>query len=237
MAAADDPSPQRPLDLPAPAAAMGRADFILGPGNRIAFALLESWPMGWAAGKLALCGPPGSGKTHLTRIWATDSRATVLPARALPGADIAALAHGPVAVEDVARIAGHPAPEEALLHLHNLLLAEGQTLLVTDRLPPARWPLRLPDLASRMQACPVVKLEAPDDRLLGGLLVKLFADRQILPAKDVIPFLLVRMERSFEAARRIAAALDAQSLAEQRPVTRAMAARVLARLDNDPPQS
>ncbi|RII37941.1 chromosomal replication initiator DnaA [Pseudooceanicola sediminis] len=224
---------QKSLPLQPAEAAMGRDDFIVGPGNEVAFAMLESWPQGWSARKLALVGPGGAGKTHLTRIWAATSGASILSAVDLAHADIPALSHGPVAVEDVPAIAGDRAAEEALFHLHNLTLAEGNTLLVTARNAPSRWPLTIPDLASRMQACPTVMIDAPDDALLGGLLIKFFTDHQIMPNPDVIPFLLPRIERSFSAARRIAAALDAQSLAEKRPVTRSMAARVLEWLEQE----
>lgn len=222
---------QKPLDLRIPPGRMTREDFILGTSNQVAFAMLESWPDGWPARKMALTGPRGSGKSHLTHIWADRAGAAVISARDLAQADVPALARGCVAVEDVPAIAGDAPAEEALFHLHNLTLAEGNMLLVTGITAPSRWPLTLPDLASRMQACPTVGLQAPDDDLLGALLTKFFAERQVIPGPDVIPFLIKRIERSFTAARAIAAALDAQSLAEKRPVTRTMASKVLERLE------
>ncbi|QPM91915.1 DnaA/Hda family protein [Pseudooceanicola algae] len=227
------PSDQPSLPLLPATEAMGREDFILGSGNQVAFAMLESWPDGWAASKVALWGPEGAGKTHLTRIWAESSGAIILPATALPASDIPSLSHGPVAIEDVPAIAGNRAAEESLFHLHNLVLAEGHSLLITGRSAPALWEIALPDLASRMQATPAIRLAAPDDALLSALFIKFFSERQIMPSPDVIPYLLLRVERSFRMARRVAAALDAQSLADQRPVTRAMAARVLRQLDGN----
>ena len=53
----------------------------------------------------------------------------------------------------------------------------------------------LPDLASRLRAAPSVAIAPPDDRLLAAVLVKLFADRQVRVAPEVIAFLLRRMER------------------------------------------
>ncbi|WP_010142041.1 DnaA/Hda family protein [Oceanicola sp. S124] len=224
-------APQKPLDLRIPPGRMTREDYITGPGNELALAMLLSWPDSWASRKLALIGPRGAGKTHLAHIWAETAGARLLSATELAGQDIPALASGPVAIEDVPAIAGDRAAEEALFHLHNLVLAEGHSLLVTAESAPALWPLVIPDLASRMQACPAVTIEAPDDTLLGALLTKFFAERQVMPNPDVIPFLLRRIERSFTAARQVAAALDAQSLAEKRPVTRAMASRLLEQLE------
>jgi chromosomal replication initiation ATPase DnaA len=78
----------------------------------------------------------------------------------------------------------------------------------------------LPDLASRLRAVPVAKLAAPDDALIGAVLVKLFADRQLAVDQDVIAYLLPRMERSLGNARAMVAQIDDVALAARRPVTR-----------------
>ena len=64
--------------------------------------------------------------------------------------------------------------------------------------------------------------------LLAAVLAKLFADRQITPKPDVIPYLLGHMERSFEAAAEIVGKLDRLSLDEKRTITRRLAARVIS---------
>lgn len=206
--------------------ALGRDDFFISPANAMALALIESWP-DWSGGKLLLSGPPGAGKTHLAHVWAALSGATIHAARDLAEVDIPALAQGPVAIEDVPEIADDPKGQTALFHLHNLVLAEGHSLLLSGHGDPAHWGLTLPDLKSRMQGTTVAQLEEPDDTLLAVILAKLFADRQITPHPDLIPYLVGRMDRSFEAARHIVDRLDTLSLSEQRPLTRALARRVL----------
>lgn len=206
--------------------ALGRDDFFVSPANAMALALIESWP-DWSGGKLLLSGPPGAGKTHLAHVWAALSGATIHAARDLAEVDIPALAQGPVAIEDVPEIADDPKAQTALFHLHNLVLAEGHSLLLSGHGDPAHWGLTLPDLKSRMQGTTVAQLEEPDDTLLAVILAKLFADRQITPHPDLIPYLVGRMDRSFEAARHIVDRLDTLSLSEQRPLTRALARRVL----------
>ncbi len=135
-----------------------------------------------------------------------------------------------LAVEDADEIAGNPEAEEALFHLHNLTLAEGHSLLLTAQNAPNFWPLTLPDLASRMQATTLAHLRAPDDALLAALLMKLFADRQLSPNPEILPYLARRMDRSFDAARRLVATLDETALTAGRPITRAMAAKVLDKM-------
>jgi chromosomal replication initiation ATPase DnaA len=216
------------LELPS-RTALGRDAFFVAPSNAMALAMIENWH-NWAGGKLALTGPQGSGKTHLTHVWAELTGAAIINARNLPGADIPALASAPIAVEDVPQIACNPDAQTALFHLHNLVLAEGHALLLTGAPPTSRWALTLPDLASRVAAATAVALEAPDDALLSALLVKLLADRQLTPKPDLIPYLLSRMDRSFAAAIDLIERLDTASIALKRPITRHLAASVL---DND----
>lgn len=219
---------QLSFDLPA-RPALGREDFYVTGANAVAVAQIDSW-RNWPGRKLALVGPVGAGKTHLAHVWQAESGARRVDADALPDADIPALAAGPVCVEDVPAIAGNRAAEDALFHLHNLVLAEGHSLLLTATEPPTRWPLALPDLASRMQGTPVAKLALPDDALLAALLAKLFADRQIVPDRRVVPFLLKRIDRSFAAAAEAVAEIDRTALSRRAGFTVAVAREALERL-------
>jgi len=221
-------SPPRQLSFELPAKpALGRDDFFVSPGNAVAVATIEA-DTPWPGGKLALCGPQGSGKTHLTHVWAAQSGARVLAASDLARADVPDLAQGPVAVEDVPRIAADEAAQTALFHLHNMVLAEGHALLLTGRPAPNLWKLSLPDLQSRVQGANVVTLAPPDDALLAAVLAKLFNDRQITPKPDVIPYLVAQIERSFEAAAAIVDQLDHTALAEGRTISRPLAVGLIA---------
>lgn len=212
------------LDLPA-RPALGRADFFVSPANELALAQVESWPE-WPAGRLAVTGPEGAGKTHLAHVWAARSGARILgDPLAL---DLATLSgDAAIAIEDVDALAGAHAAEEALFHLCNHLAAGGGTLLVSGREPPSRWPVALPDLASRLGVAAVARLEPPDDDLLAAVLVKLFSDRQLSVEPGLIRYLVSRMDRSFAAAERLVADLDRAGLALQRPITLRLAAEVL----------
>ena len=216
---------QLAFDLPA-RALYQRGDFFTSSANAAALAALEDWRH-WPGGKLVLTGPEGSGKTHLAHIWAALSGAVFLRAGDLAGLDLTPLSGAAVVVEDAADLAGDAAAETALFHLHNLVTLGGH-LLLTAPTPPRDWGIVLADLASRLQAAPLAQLQAPDDALLAAVLVKLFADRQISVNTTLIQYLIARMDRSFGAARALVAALDAAALARGGPVSRALAAEVLA---------
>jgi len=222
---------QLTFDLPV-RQALGREDFFVSPANAAAVATLEDW-RAWPARKMLLTGPEGAGKTHLAHVWAALAGARIVAARELAGAEIPALATGPVAVEDADALAGDAAAEASLFHLHNLTLAEGQSLLLTASAPASRWGLSLPDLQSRMQGTATAALQPPDDTLLAAVLVKLFSDRQLGVEPKVIDWLTRHMDRSFAAARGLVDALDAAALAERRAITQRFAASVLDKLGPD----
>lgn len=221
---------QLAFSLPAKAA-LGRGDFLVAGPNADAVRAIEGW-RDWPGRKLVLTGPAGSGKTHLTHVWAAESGAAILA----PGDLARALGQplGPearIAVEDADRI-DDPDIELRLLGLHNLLQESGGWLLLTARSAPAQWPLTLPDLASRLQAAGVARLNDPDDTLLSALLLKLFDDRQLAVDPSVIAYLAPRIERSFAAAQDLVARLDQAALAQKRAITRPFVAEVLGEAGN-----
>jgi chromosomal replication initiation ATPase DnaA len=198
-----------------------RDDFLSGSGNAAALTLIESWP-DWPANAVALIGPEGSGKSHLASVWAEVSGARMTSGRALRQNDLLSeLATSALVVEDAAA-----ADERALFHLINLAREEESFLLFTARTAPTLWPVAIADLASRLRALPVVSLQAPDDAMLRGVLMKLAADRQLELDESVVRYLLSHIERSFAAARAAVVALDNEALRQGRPVTRALAAEL-----------
>lgn len=210
--------------------ALGRADFMVSECNAPAVAWIDRWP-DWPSAGLVLHGPAGAGKSHLAAVWQTASGARPAPDRWQEAAPA-----GGIVVEDIeARLASGRAEEEELLHLYNSVRASGGTILVTARTAPARWPVSLPDLSSRLRALPAVAIPAPDDALLAALVAKLFHDRQtIVPAK-VVTLLLEQVERSFAAFQSAVERIDRLALAERKPITRALARRALREKGGEAP--
>lgn len=227
-------STQDQLLLPLPhRAAMGRGDFMVADSNRLAVGWIDRWP-DWPGPLLTLHGPEGSGKSHLTTVWCTQSGAARIEPEDLPRQDPLALAErGAVAIDDAERIANEPDGERALLHLYNLLREDHGHLLLAAREPVTRWALRLPDLRSRLAAGVAVALEPPDDVLLQAVLAKLFQDRQVAVRREVLQYLVPRMERSFSMAARLVERLDLMSLSGQRPITVPMGRDAIAALTTD----
>lgn len=213
---------QRTLDLPVETR-FGRADFLVSDSNRAAFDLVERWP-DWPARALVLHGPVGSGKTHLAHLWCERSGGRLIAGDAAALSDPVTLPTA-VAVDDAPR-----ASERTLLHLYNLTLERGGSLLLIMPAPPAALTIGLADLASRLRSLPVTGIAPPDDALLTAVLLKQFGDRGIGVPPPVVAYLVPRMERSFTAAATLAARLDQRSLESGKAISLKMAREALAEL-------
>ena len=217
--------PPRQLAFTLPhAESLTRDNFLEGPANAAALALIDAWPE-WPSRTMLLAGPEGSGKSHLAAIWAEQSGARATSAHTLAAANVPAeLATGALVVEDLREASFD---ERALFHLLNLAREDGAYILITARLPPSALAIELRDLRSRLRALPVVSLLPPDDQLFRALIVKFCADRQLAVDEQVVSYLATRLERSYAAARQAIELLDSEGLRQGRPVTRALASELL----------
>ena len=197
--------------------ASGRDDFLVTDANADAIAWLDRWP-DWPMRCLLLVGPAGSGKTHLAHVLQAKTGAKVIDAGVLRDMSIQAMANiieTPLIVED----AGGKIDEEAFLHLFNLVNEKRGSLMITAKEPPGSWNLHLPDLTSRLGTIPIAAIREPDDALFAALVIKLFSDRQLAVTPDVVQYIVQRLERSFDEARRFVALLDNSALARKRKIT------------------
>ena len=206
------------------AESLTRDNFLEGPANAAALALIDRWP-DWPSRIMLLVGPEGSGKSHLAAIWAEEAGARSTSAHALTAAEVpGALATGALVVED---LRSGDIDERALFHLMNLAREDQASILFTARVPASALDVELRDLRSRLRAVPMVSLLPPDDQLFRALIVKFCADRQLAVDEAVVGYLATRIERSFAAARGAVELLDSEALRLGRPVTRALAAELL----------
>lgn len=187
-----------PLDWPV---ADRDEDFLISEANRAAFEHFKHWSL-WPVMATILTGPRKSGRSLLGRIFVRKTGGRLF--------------------DDA-----EEHEEEALFHAWNEAQAKRRPLLIVADAPPPTWAIRLPDLRSRLTATPQVRIEQPDDALLGDLIVKLLGDRGVAAPPELADYLIPRIERSYVTIQRIVDVLDHAMLSQNRRMTVPMARRAL----------
>ena len=206
------------------------ADFLPSEANRAALELVRAWP-DWPLPAAAIWGPAGSGKTHLAHIWAERAGAMLISSAEFNDLALETLPDQPRLAIDFGDAADPQPDERQMFHLLNIVRETKGALLVAARMAPSRWRISLPDLASRLKALPSAEVSPPDDGLFAAVLAKQFADRQLVVDRETVDYIAVRSERSFAAARRLAARLDQAALASRRPIGKRLAGEVIEALE------
>ena len=165
------------LPLPAPSPVFTRERIDVSSANQLAVKAIDSVieSPGTRYNPLFICGPTGSGKSHLAHALGNAMRARAavacLSANAFVDELIAAMQEGGMErwrlrfraadlfiLDDVEVLAGKERTQEELFHLFNHLYERGSQIVLTSKHPPRE----LPELADRLRS-----------RFEGGLVVAL----------------------------------------------------------------
>ncbi len=165
-------------------------DFLISSSNDHAALHLRRWGA-WPVMTTLLVGPRKSGRSTLARLFAQQSSGRI--------------------IDDAERVG-----ETALFHAWNAAQAERRPLLIVAEAPPPDWQIRLADLRSRLAATPVARIGPPDDALMAALFERAFLRRRLDARRDLIDWLVARVDRSHIAIERTVDALDEAALANRK---------------------
>lgn len=189
---------------------------------------MEAW-VGSSEPFLAICGPEGSGKTHLAHILADGIGAHYLRLSA-DDADTLLLCSADAVIDD-ADLAASP---KLLLAAMEAAAGAGRRVVLAGRGEPHDWAKGLKDLETRLNAAPRITLAEPDEALLRAVMAKLFSDRQLRASEQIADYAAHRIEKTFAAAQRFVAALDAASIEKGQPIGLKLAREIIANLSEAP---
>jgi DnaA-homolog protein len=180
-----------------------------------------------AAGITWLCGPPGSGKTHLLQAMCAAASEHARSGY-LPLAQLAALGVGVLeglgqlkcaCLDDLEPLAGQEDWERALFGLLRELQEGGGHLAIAAQAPPALLRWRLADLGSRCAAASVFRLQPLDEREQQEALRLRAQLRGVELPEETLQWLQRRLPRDMRTLYELLDTLDEASLAAQRRLT------------------
>ncbi len=191
-----------PLDWPA---GDSEQDYLISAANQPLIRHFEHWSL-WPVMATILTGPRKSGRSLLGRIVAGKAGGELIDN-------------------------AEEADEEAIFHAWNRAQERRRPLILIADAPPPTWAVRLPDLRSRLAATPAVRIEEPDDLLVGQLIEKLCHMRGLAAPPELVRYLVPRIERSYFGVHRAIDALDELAYEQRQRLTVPLARKALGLMD------
>jgi DnaA family protein len=173
-----------------------------------------------------ICGPGGSGKSHLLQAACHLAGDAALY---LPMGEVAEYSPGDVlrgvetldlvCLDDIEQVLGDDDWEMALFDLFNRAREWGCRLLLAADGPPRAQAVALPDLRSRMSWGIVFQLTQPDDEFRSEILRFRAERRGLVLPEELVSYIFHRAPRSLDRLLELLDQLDRASLAEKRALS------------------
>ena len=189
-------------------------DYYVSDSNYFAFNLIDKWPK-WEKKILNINGEKFSGKTHLANIFKIKSSALYLNEKDINNEIFKKIKlYESIIIDEFS----NRIEENLIYSIFNLVDQDSKYLLIITETPLSEIKFKLPDLISRSKNSLLAKIDPPDDDLIFALILKNFSDRQIKLEKQIIEFIVNRIERSYSKISEFIYKVDELSLKKKKPI-------------------
>ena len=190
------------------------SDYYVSKCNFFARNLIAIWP-NWEKKIVNLAGEKYSGKTHLSKIFKSNSDALYLYSNNIEDNILKKIKlSNSIIIEDLEE----SFDEKLLYSIFNLVEQDNKYLLISSKKPIDTMKFTLPDLLSRLKNCIIAKIEQPDDELIYAIILKIFSDRQIKLDNKIIDYIIKRIARSYSKMHEFIYKIDELSLKKKKSI-------------------
>ena len=193
---------------------MSTDDFFVSKSNKHIFELIETWPQ-WEKNFLNICGEKFSGKTHLVNIFLKKFKGIKFEANSLNNEKIKEIKiYQNIILENLDK----NIDENLFYTLINIIDQDNKFLIVTSNELIVDIKFKLNDLKSRAKNFLLQNIDKPDDELIFALLIKNLSDRQISIQKNLIDYIVKRINRSYGKIFEFIYKIDEMSLKKKKSI-------------------
>ena len=187
-------------------------DYILDSSNEKALLLFNKFP-DWENKLINLVGSEKSGKTFLLRILNKKNDFYYLNTFPENNEEFDKLFNFERFLLDVNEL-----DELKFFSILNHCIINDKFLVVTSLVPLTQLNLSLPDLKSRIKQFYILNIDIPSDQLIYSLILKFFSDNQVIIKKELIEFIVKKIDRSYPRINQFLVKLNDLSIERKKKI-------------------
>ena len=187
-------------------------DFILDSSNEKALLFFNKFP-DWENKLINLVGSEKSGKTFLLNILNKKNDFYYLNIFPENNEEFDKLFNFERFLLDLNEL-----DELKFFSILNHCIINDKYLVVTSLVPLTQLNLSLPDLKSRIKQFYILNIDIPSDQLIYSLILKFFSDNQVVIKKELIEFIVKKIDRSYPRINQFLVKLNDLSIERKKKI-------------------
>ena len=108
--------------------------------------------------------------------------------------------------------------EDRFFSLINHFILHKKYLIISSREPLTKLEIKLLDLKSRLKEFLLIEIQNPSDNLIYSLILKYFSDNQIVIKKDLVEYIVKKVDRSYSRIEKFLLKLNDQSIIKKKKI-------------------
>ena len=187
-------------------------DFILDSSNEKALLFFNKFP-DWENKLINLVGSEKSGKTFLLKILNKKNDFYYLNTFPENNEEFDKLFNFERFLLDLNEL-----DELKFFSILNHCIINDKFLVVSSLIPLTQLKLSLPDLKSRIKQFYILNIDIPSDQLIYSLILKFFSDNQVIIKKELIEFIVKKIDRSYPRINQFLVKLNDLSIERKKKI-------------------
>ena len=187
-------------------------DFILDSSNEKALLFFNKFP-NWENKLINLVGLEKSGKTFLLKILNKKNDFYYLNTFPENNEEFDKLFNFERFLLDI-----NVLDELKFFSILNHCIINDKFLVVSSLIPLTQLKLSLPDLKSRIKQFYILNIDIPSDQLIYSLILKFFSDNQVIIKKELIEFIVKKIDRSYPRINQFLVKLNDLSIERKKKI-------------------
>lgn len=187
-------------------------NLIRDTSNRNVLNFLDKFP-NWETKLINIVGEKKSGKSFILQLFRKKNQFNYISNK-----EDFEKKYDELFLVDKLILDGFQINEDKFFSLINHFILHKKYLIISSREPLTMLEIKLLDLKSRLKEFLLIEIQNPSDDLIYSLILKYFSDNQIVIKKDLVEYIVKKIDRSYSSIEKFLIKLNDQSIIKKKKI-------------------